>query len=289
MLIEYVCRESREDSQNGAHAGRKNDLADHGYLDRRLRLALAAGCASEAIRPPSPATAMRMEDLLAEPVPPNVRYFVLLFGSQSRPPVPRFVHSWSTVVKATTQPGSTQPELEVNTISWYPTSEVIHPWWFRIQPGTNLELHETIKRVIGHHERVAMWGPYEIAHAFYRRYTTQKTYMESGQVGYQCIDTIGEAAREGDGCDCIHAATDMDPIFDRSRYPLSYFGDAATEHIVEQLFKRPVIINPPQTHDWLIAALKLDCYPIERRCAPGPGVPYSPEAALEYIRTHNGK
>ena len=63
----------------------------------------------------------------------------------------------------------------------------------------------------------------------------QKQFMESGEVGYQCIDNIGEAPRDGAGCDCIHAMSDIDLIFNRRRYPLTYFGEAASRNIVLQV------------------------------------------------------
>ena len=39
-------------------------------------------------------------------------------------------------------------------------------------------------------------------------------------------DSRGEAARTGDGCDCIHAVTDMDPAYPRAGYPLLLYGQA---------------------------------------------------------------
>jgi hypothetical protein len=86
----------------------------------------------------------------------------------------------------------------------------------------------------------------------------QKEFLESGRIGYQAIDDVGEAARTGDGCDCIHAMTDMDPLYSRSRYPLIRFGESATRSVVRELTRRDILINPDQTHDWLNAALGID-------------------------------
>jgi hypothetical protein len=138
--------------------------------------------------------------------------------------------------------------------------------------------------MLRHKERVSMWGPYETWHGLYRRFLVQKQFMESGEVGYQCIDTIGEAPRDGAGCDCIHAMSDMDPIFDRRRYPLTYFGEAASRNIVRQVRERPILIHPEQTHDWLISALGLDCYPIVRRHETGPAEEFSPENVQAYLQ-----
>jgi hypothetical protein len=99
----------------------------------------------------------------------------------------------------------------------------------------------------------------------YYRTLLQKEYLESGLIGYQCIDDIGESARKGNGCDCIHAFTDEDPLFRRIRYPLRRFGDAASEFVVKELWRRDLLILPEQTHAWLHEALGLNRYPITRR------------------------
>jgi hypothetical protein len=240
------------------------------------------GCASNDMRPPSPARDINNLDLLALPTPPNERYYIMIFGAQSTPKFPRWTHCWATVVKVIEQPGGAAPTIESHTISWFPASLWVKPWWFHVEPGTNLDLHATTEEVHRHHERVSMWGPYETWHGLYRRFTVQKQFMESGEVGYQCIDTVGEAPKNGTGCDCIHAMSDMDPIFDRRRYPLTYFGEAASRNIVRQVRQRPILINPDQTHDWLIPALGLDCYKIIRRQETCPAQEFSPENVRAY-------
>jgi hypothetical protein len=228
---------------------------------------------------------MRPEDELATPPPPNERYYILLFGSQTTPKLARYTHSWGTVVKATWVPGQAQPAVEAHTISWMPATLEIHPLSFHVEPGVNLTLERTLEYTLGSNERVSMWGPYEIWHGLYHRFVTQESFLASGRIGYQCIDTVGEAARCGNGSDCIHAMTDIDPVFDRQEYPLSRFGPAATAHVVREIMTRPIVINPPCTYDWLIGCLGLDHYPIVRRQYRGPVLPFSPEAVLEYEAT----
>jgi hypothetical protein len=251
-----------------------------------LAAVVAAGCAATAVRPPSPATALREDQFLANPPPPNERYYVLLFGSQSTPKVARYTHSWATVVKATCVPGQDQPALEAHTISWMPCTLEIHPWRFQVEPGVNLTLAHTLEYALGSNERVSMWGPYEIWQGTYQRFVTQESFLNAGQIGYQCTDSVGEAARRGNGSDCIHAMTDMDPFFGRREYPLVRFGESGTRNIVRQIMTRPIVINPPCTHDWLIGCLGLDHYPIVRRYYHGHVVPFSPEAVREYVATH---
>ena len=221
----------------------------------------AAGCAGRG-QTLSPVHDMPRGAIPDDPSP-GERYFILVFGSQTTPRVPRFTHTWATVVKTVEAPGGAPQIAEVHTISWMPADLVIHPWRFRPEPGRNLELHETIRMALDSHEHVALWGPYEVHPRGYRRFLLQKQYMESGQVGYQCIDTIGEGA-DGSGCDCIHAITDMDPEFDRNFYPLSRFGEAGSRFIVQQLFERDLLVTH-DTHSWLEEALGLCCYPIRHR------------------------
>jgi len=250
-----------------------------------LAAVAASGCASNAVRPPSPATSLKVNDLLATPAPPGERYYIVVFGSQSTPKVPRYTHTWASMVRTSNSSNQAGPSLDVATISWMPASLEIHPARLTVEPGANLTLDHTIQEMLRQKEHIAMWGPYEVWHGNYRRFITQKQFLESGQIGYQCIDAIGEAARTGNGCDCIHAITDMDPQFGRRTYSLGRFGQAASEFIVEQILTRPVVINAPQTHDWLIPALGLDRYPISHRWYTGVAVPFSPDAVLQASTT----
>ena len=75
----------------------------------------------------------------------------------------------------------------------------------------------------------------------------------------------------------------MDFEFDRRQYPLLFYGNPASKNIVRQIFERPILIQPQQTHDWLIPALGLDRYPIVRRSFDGPAREFSLEAAQNEI------
>jgi hypothetical protein len=224
----------------------------------------AAGCAGSA-QTLSPVHALPRGAVPDDPVP-GERYYILVFGSESTPKVPRYTHTWATVVKTVEAPGCAPQVAEVHTISWMPATLEIHPWRFRPEPGRNLELHETVRMALGFREHVALWGPYEVHPRAFRRFLLQKAYMESGRVGYQCIDTVGEGAN-GSGCDCIHAVSDLDPQFDRGYYRLSRFGQAGSRFIVEQLFERDVLVSR-EAQSWLEGPLGLDRYPIEHRAGP---------------------
>lgn len=239
---------------------------------------IGSGCATFAKKPNTPADDITLAELLATPAPPNERYFLLVFGSESKPKVPKYTHSWATVVKVTELGPGVPPAIEPSTISWMPATLDIHAARLRVEPGVNLDLDTSIREMLKHDEKVVMWGPYEIWHGSYRRFMTQKEFIDSGAIGYQCIDSLGEAARTGRGSDCIHAITDMDPQYDRGRYPLTFFGVSASRHAVRQFLSRGAVIDPDRTHDWLISSLGLDKHPICREEYRGPMKPFNPEA-----------
>ena len=157
-----------------------------------LLAGVAAGCAGNA-QTLSPLRTMPHGTISDDPVP-GERYYVLVFGSQRATHVPRYTHTWATVVRTREIPDQPCEVVEVDTISWMPATLDIHPWRFAPEPGRNLELHETIRMALDCREHVAMWGPYELRPEPYRRFLLQKAFMESGRVGYQCIDTRGEGA-----------------------------------------------------------------------------------------------
>jgi hypothetical protein len=111
--------------------------------------------------------------------------------------------------------------------------------------------------------RVSLWGPYELRPGLYRKFLMQKGFVESGRLAYQAFDVVGEAAWAGNGANCIHAVTDADPSFGPG--PALAIGDDAGSEIAAQLACHGALLCPQQTHDWLIAALRLECCPIVRR------------------------
>ena len=248
-----------------------------------LLVLYASGCASQAVRPPTPARDLSVEELLAAPKPEYEHFYILVFGSQTTPRIPRYTHTWATVVKTTELPGCPPQVTDVHTISWLPATLEVRPLRFWVEKGTNLDLDTTLREVLQNGEHVSLWGPFETWHGLYDRFLTQKAFLESGVIGYQCTDSFGEAARTGMGCDCFHAISDVDPEFDRREYPLLFYGNRASQNIVRQISERPILIHPGQTHDWLIPALGLDQYPIVQRRYDGPTKEFSPEALREEV------
>jgi hypothetical protein len=222
------------------------------------------GCAAGAVRPPTQAASVTVEQLEQTPAPPNERYYLLVFGSQSQPLRPKYTHSWATFVRVTDPGPRGTPAVEASTISWMPATLDIHPLRFKVEPGVDLDLCTSVREMLKNDERVSLWGPYEIRRGLYLKLLMQKDFMDGGCVGYQAIDTVGEA-RRGCGCDCIHAITDCDARFDRQEYPLSRFGERASEHMVRQIMERGAVIDPCTTHDWLLSPLGIADCPIVRR------------------------
>lgn len=216
----------------------------------------ATGCAATAVRTPTPAAKLSHDEM--NDAPPNERFYITVFGSQTTPRIPRLTHSWATAFRVIDQGDGQPPVVETHTISWYPASLEIRPWTFRTEPGVNLDFQATMRAICANGEHVTQWGPYECRPNLYYRFLVQKEFLESGRVGYQCIDTVGEAARTGNGCDCIHAMTDMDPEFSRNRYPLIRYGNSASRFVVRELRQRDVLINPRRSHAWLNAYLGWD-------------------------------
>jgi hypothetical protein len=229
-------------------------------------LLAASGCAAFAKRPPTPAKDLPPVGL--EKAPPGEHYYVIVFGSQSTPKLPRFTHTWATVAHAVEEADGTPRLKEHHTISWLPASLNIQPLYLHPVQAVNLGLHETIEYVQGNTERVSEWGPYECLPRIYLRFLVQKEFLETYAIGYQAWDTVGEAARTGDGCDCIHAITDMDPVYSRSRYPLAWLGEAASERLLIRLSEGRALYHPEQPDDWLDGALGLERYPIIHRPSP---------------------
>ena len=233
---------------------------------------LPVGCASLANAPDTPARSFHYPQL-NDPVPTGDRYYLLVFGSQSLPKQPRYTHTWITFVRIPAPLPGCKPDLEQHTISWMPSTLNIRTFNFSVEPGVNLNLHESLKLALDDHDRISLWGPYEIPSGLFRKLKIQKDFVESGKIGYQCIDSVGGAARDGNGSNCVHAISDADATFTRQAYPLSSFGETASHYILKQLVERGAIKNVETKHDFLMPILDLERYPIVRREYNPPLIP----------------
>ena len=243
-----------------------------------MLLLLAApgfGCALLAQKTPTPAASISTAEMDALSPQPGVRHYLIVYGSQKKTRQPAYTHTWATLVTTTDVAGG-PPAVFEETISWLPVELPIQALSRSVVPGRNYGLHETNRYMRDTKQDLALWGPYEVTHRFAHRFRVQKAFLEGGTVGYQCIDTWGEAGRTGNGCDCIHAITDMDPVYPRSRYPLVLYGQPASARLVRRIMHSPATIGAPATHDWLLPMLGLDQYPFEHREYRGQVEPYDP-------------
>ncbi|QDV38617.1 hypothetical protein [Tautonia plasticadhaerens] len=188
------------------------------------------------------------------------RYYVLIFGSQSHPKLPRYTHTWATFVRAVGEgPDPSGWAIEHHTISWLPTTLDVRVWNLVPEPGINLDLDESIGAVRSTNQRIAMWGPFQIVPQVYARSLGVRTILESGAAQYRAISTPRNLLIS----DCIHAVAACDPIFGRDHYPLIRIGKPASRFIAREVMTRSPFDQAANDNAWLIARLGLDRYPVE--------------------------
>ncbi|WP_435006806.1 hypothetical protein P12x_004281 [Tundrisphaera lichenicola] len=187
-------------------------------------------------------------------------YFVMIFGSQSRPKLLRYTHTWATFVKATGEgPDLANYALETHTISWLPASLRVRTFAPRAETGVNLGLDETIDYVLKNGENVNLWGPFIVRPEIWDRSLRIHQILDSGQAEYRAISTSRDLLIS----DCIHAVAAVDPVFGRNHYPLIRVGKPASRYIARQIMTRSTFDQCAFDQSWLIPRLGLSRYPIE--------------------------
>lgn len=201
------------------------------------------------------------------PAEAGERHYMIVFGAQSHPKLPRFTHTFATLVKVTDgPPDCPAPRIEAYTISWLPRTLVVHPYRCNDEPGVNLTLEATLKWAADNRMRVSEWGPYAIHPGFYWRVYMQYLRIQSGEFRYKAVDIRYRGTLT---TDCIHAVSDIDRDHPRGYYdPIIRNGDSASRRFVAALYERGRLIDAPEAACWLNAALGLDHYPIIHRPDP---------------------
>lgn len=204
--------------------------------------------------------------LAADAAQAGVRHYILIFGAQTHPKIPRFTHTFCTIVRvADPPPGICGLCIEAHTISWLPQTLKVRPYRLRAEPGRNLTLEETLQWSAQNRMQVSLWGPYAISEYFYGRVLNEYARFESGEYLYRAVDP----PRRGDiAADCIHAVTDIDQNDSRLTYLVIGSGDAVTRKFVRILDRRGRLMIPPEDTSWLESALGLDRYSIRHRPLP---------------------
>jgi hypothetical protein len=187
-------------------------------------------------------------------------YYVMIFGSQSKPKLLQYTHTWATFIRAVGEgPDANNYALYQHTISWLPESLDVRTWSLFPERGVNLDLYGTLEAVYRDREGVTMWGPFRIHPLVYERSLRVQEILESGAAEYRAIST----PRNPLVSDCIHAVAAIDPVFGRGHYPLIRIGKPASRYIARQLMTRSVFDQWQGDNSWLLPRLGLDRYPIE--------------------------
>ena len=187
------------------------------------------------------------------------RFYYLLFTAQDALKNPRETHTWAVMVRMVDA-----RIVETHTISWLPSDLRIKPASVVVEPGTNLSYQETIRWSLAHpRQRMALWGPYEAAPELYARFVARKTQLESGALGYQCVDMLGEAALRKNGVNCVHSLTQIEgPATDEL---FRSYGHSSGLYMSQSLATRGLIGPYSGRDEWLLPALGLQQVPLERR------------------------
>lgn len=183
----------------------------------------------------------------------NDRYFMAIFAAQ--PPGvnrPSIAHSFGVFVKEEAAPQA--PEgcrpLTAITLSWLPETLRVHPYRLWSQPGRNIGLEESLQLAVANKDRVYLWGPFQIEKELYDRAVAQEALLRSGVVRYRALDLDSGATRISN---CVHALSALARCSDERQLARLRWGKPASQEIVRSL--RPWIIEPEQTHPWLLTAL----------------------------------
>ncbi len=143
-------------------------------------------------------------------------YDVMIFGSQPRPKLIPYTHTWATFIRAVGEGSDANSyALYQHTISWLPESLDVRTWRLLPEKGVNLDLYQTLDAVYRNREEVTIWGPFRILPQVYERSLGVKAILDSGRAEYRAISTPRNLLIS----DCIHAVAAVNPVFGRGHYP----------------------------------------------------------------------
>src|SRR6266849_8471790 len=217
-------------------------------LTRKLRTLLVLG------------TALLLSNVLLLEARADESYYMIVYGAQRTPNVPRFTHTFATFVKATGEgDDKSKYKIEEHTISWIAKTKEIVVARARPEPGVNLCLEDSLRLAVALEEKTSMWGPFEIKKELYDRALKQIDRLESNKVEYKAID---RRFRPESAINCIHAVSDLDAddgLLDVG----TASGDEASRAVAGHL--RRWMIKPEKTHDWVGTRIGLDDHSITRR------------------------
>lgn len=191
------------------------------------------------------------------------RYYIVLFGSQSCPKIPRYAHTFATVVKATdcSTPGNA-PLTEYHTISWLPADLTIDVYRIRPEAGHNYTLVQTLP-FVARNQKIAMWGPFEIPKCYYDRFLKYRSEFENNpDIKYKAVSPLFWRYHV---TSCIHAVSDTIPNDHRLSHPRVLNGWSSIPLILDALHERGLILRSECDHSWVLGRLPLGDYRIIRK------------------------
>jgi hypothetical protein len=192
------------------------------------------------------------------------RYYVVVFGAESKPQRPKFSHSWATFVHVcgedTCGPPAPDAKTESFTISWLPCKVELTPDRLFAETGRNFDLLATFDIVLTQCEEVWAFGPYEIECTLYREALGHFRRLESGVVRYKTIDAYYNPRQVSN---CIHALTVFIPFHLRVHVGRVNFGVVASWAVTRSYGR--FIVGEHKVHRGVVDVLGLGAYPIKWR------------------------
>jgi hypothetical protein len=219
-------------------------------------------------RPATPQSQPASPPAAAPAAPAAERYYMLIYGTQTVPPWPRYSHTWATFVRTVATP-SGEMVASVDTVSWLPETKIVRPQALRPEPGKNLTLEETVELVQSNNGRISAWGPYEIDSYRYVRFIARKEELESGKLLYRAI---GGLTRNSNVTNCGQSFAHSSPIVGRRWQPTPKPGEDGTSHLALRYLRVGALLNNGAEHPWLLKSIGADYFPVTYR-KPGERVP----------------
>jgi hypothetical protein len=186
-------------------------------------------------------------------------YYLLMFGAQRIPNNPNYSHSFTVFVRvrwAGDGPCCAPFVCDHHIISWLPANLKIRTNALCPERGVNLELHSTLRFVLGNKDRVSLWGPYPIEKCLYDRALVRIAELQSGRVKYKANDAGHNSARV---TNCIHAISTIVGGW-RVRVASPGWGETASYAILRRMERW--ILDDTNPDYRISSALGLDNYPI---------------------------
>ena len=204
-------------------------------------------------------------DLGAQPQPEAFdEYYLAIFSSQGNPKVPNRTHNWGVAVHVQIV-GEHREVVSYDAISWMPRTLEINMLRLRVEQGVNLSHEQSVAIAARTGQRVSLWGVYLISSDSYLRFQNQRARLISGQLGYQCLDTIGEAGNRRNGVNCVHALADFASLMPKVPVAAQPYGDESAAVMAQALVRRGLVGNPYADVSWVIEAMQWNAPQIAHR------------------------